>query len=56
MAQSEPIRILYVEDDPGLARLVQKKLGRAGYTVDIASDGKEGVAKYERSPSMTAWR
>jgi diguanylate cyclase (GGDEF)-like protein len=47
MAQSEPIRILYVEDDPGLARLVQRKLGRAGYTVDIASDGKEGVAKYE---------
>jgi diguanylate cyclase (GGDEF)-like protein len=50
MAQSEPIRILYVEDDPGLARLVQKKLGRAGYTVDIASDGKEGVAKYEAYP------
>jgi diguanylate cyclase (GGDEF)-like protein len=47
MAQSEPIRILYVEDDPGLARLVQKKLGRAGYAVDIASDGEEGVAKYE---------
>jgi diguanylate cyclase (GGDEF)-like protein len=47
MVQSEPIRILYVEDDPGLARLVQKKLGRAGYAVDIASDGKEGVAKYE---------
>jgi diguanylate cyclase (GGDEF)-like protein len=47
MAQSGPIRILYVEDDPGLARLVQKKLGRAGYAVDIASDGKEGVAKYE---------
>jgi two-component system sensor histidine kinase/response regulator len=47
MAQSEPIRILYVEDDPGLARLVQKKLQRVGYVVDIASDGEEGVAKYE---------
>jgi two-component system sensor histidine kinase/response regulator len=47
MAQSEPIRILYVEDDPGLARLVQKRLQRAGYVVDIASDGEEGVTKYE---------
>ncbi|OGP54702.1 MAG: hypothetical protein A2Y65_03340 [Deltaproteobacteria bacterium RBG_13_52_11] len=46
MAQSEPIRILYIEDDPGLARLVQKRLGRVGYTVDIASDGEEGIAKY----------
>ncbi|MCJ7662839.1 MAG: PAS domain S-box protein, partial [Desulfobacterales bacterium] len=47
MAQSNSIRILYIEDDPGLARLVQKRLGRAGYAVDIASDGAEGIAKYE---------
>jgi PAS domain S-box-containing protein len=47
MTQAEPIRILYIEDDPGQARLVQKRLGRAGYTVDIASDGEEGVAKYK---------
>jgi PAS domain S-box-containing protein len=47
MGSAEPIRILYVEDDPGLARLVQKKLQRAGYVVDIATDGEEGIAKYE---------
>jgi two-component system sensor histidine kinase/response regulator len=47
MAHTEPIHILYVEDDPGLARLVQKKLQRAGYVVDIASDGEQGVAKFE---------
>jgi two-component system sensor histidine kinase/response regulator len=47
VVQTSPIRILYVEDDPGLARLVQKRLGRAGYEVDIASDGEEGIAKYE---------
>jgi len=47
MAHLNPIRILYIEDDPGLARLVQKRLGRAGYAVDIASDGAEGIAKYE---------
>ena len=40
MVHSEPIRILYVEDDPGLARLVQKKLQRAGYGVDIAFDSE----------------
>jgi len=44
--RSQPIRILYIEDDPGLARLVQKRLGRAGYAVDIASDGEAGIAKY----------
>ncbi|MCJ7545755.1 MAG: PAS domain S-box protein, partial [Deltaproteobacteria bacterium] len=47
MATSHRIRILYIEDDPGLARLMQKRLGKAGYTVDIASDGAEGIAKYE---------
>jgi PAS domain S-box-containing protein/putative nucleotidyltransferase with HDIG domain len=47
MTQSESIRILYIEDDPGLARLVQKRLGTVGYTVDIASDGEEGLAKYQ---------
>jgi PAS domain S-box-containing protein/putative nucleotidyltransferase with HDIG domain len=47
MTQSESIRILYIEDDPGLARLVQKRLGKKGYTVDIASDGEEGLAKYK---------
>ena len=46
MASAEPIRILYIEDDPGLARLLQKRLAREGYTVDIASDGEEGIAKY----------
>jgi diguanylate cyclase (GGDEF)-like protein/PAS domain S-box-containing protein len=46
MDRPEAIRILYIEDDPGLARLVQKRLGRVGYTVDIAADGEEGLAKY----------
>jgi len=46
MSKPEPIRVLYVEDDPGLARLVQKKLERAGYVVDLAHDGAEGLAMY----------
>jgi diguanylate cyclase (GGDEF)-like protein/PAS domain S-box-containing protein len=45
--QSSEGRILYMEDDPGLARLFQKRLERAGYIVDIAHDGEEGLAMYE---------
>jgi PAS domain S-box-containing protein len=37
-------RILYMEDDPGVARLIQKRLQRAGYVVHIAHDGEEGLA------------
>lgn len=41
-------RILYVEDDPGLARLLQKSLSRKGYVVDLAADGESGLAQLER--------
>jgi two-component system cell cycle sensor histidine kinase/response regulator CckA len=37
------IRILYMEDDLGLARLLQKMLQRRGFDVDIAADGEEGL-------------
>ncbi|MBN1872849.1 MAG: response regulator [Anaerolineae bacterium] len=47
MVQNEIIHILYMEDDPGLARLFQKKLRRAGYLVDIARDGQEGLDMYQ---------
>jgi signal transduction histidine kinase/CheY-like chemotaxis protein len=46
MSKSEPIRILYMEDDVGLARLLQKRLERAGYVVDLAHNGAEGLAMY----------
>ena len=35
-------RVLYMEDDAAQARLVQKCLERAGYTVDVAADGAIG--------------
>lgn len=47
MNESEAIPILCMEDDPGAARLVQKTLGRAGYAVDIARDGREGLDMYD---------
>lgn len=37
--------ILYIDDDPGLCRLVQKDLGRQGYVVEIALDGPSGLAR-----------
>jgi two-component system, OmpR family, response regulator len=36
------MRILLVEDDKDLQRLLKKALGDAGYVVDSASDGEEG--------------
>src|SRR3954463_9462949 len=36
------MRILVVEDDQDLQRLLKKALSDAGYVVDVASDGEEG--------------
>ncbi len=36
------MRILLVEDDKDLQRLLKKALGDAGYVVDLAADGEEG--------------
>ena len=44
---SVPVRILYMEDDAGLARLFQKRLQRKGYIVDLAHDGDKGLKRYE---------
>ncbi len=43
--QSENLRkILYVEDDEGLARLLQKRMERARFDVEVAASGEEGLA------------
>ena len=38
-------RILYVDDDPGLGRLVQRALRTRGYAVELAPDGEAGLAR-----------
>ena len=43
-------RILYIEDDPGLARLLQKILQRRGFVIDTAANGEEGIAMLAASP------
>lgn len=39
----ESIRLLYIDDDRGLSRLVEKELGRHGYVVTCALDGDAGL-------------
>jgi PAS domain S-box-containing protein len=46
MPEQPKARILYIEDDRGLARLLQKRLERAGYAVDLAYDGGQGLSQY----------
>jgi PAS domain S-box-containing protein len=50
MTDKAIIRILYIEDDPGLARLLQKTLQRRGFVVDIATNGKDGLTMVEATP------
>jgi signal transduction histidine kinase len=44
-----PVRVLYMEDDRGVARLVEKRLRRAGFVVDVAHDGEEGLGLFDPS-------
>jgi len=37
------IRLLYIDDDRALSRLVEKELGRHGYAVTCAPDGEAGL-------------
>jgi two-component system OmpR family response regulator len=40
--QGKPMRVLVVEDEPNLLRLLKVALEGAGYAVDTASDGEDG--------------
>lgn len=45
---SQPVRLLYVDDDLALARLVQRWLGRRGFAVEHAQNGEEALARIAR--------
>jgi signal transduction histidine kinase/DNA-binding response OmpR family regulator len=49
MSDSQSVRILYLDDEPGLARRVQQKLERAGHVVDLIHDFEEGLARHSHS-------
>jgi PAS domain S-box-containing protein len=40
---SGKVHVLYMEDNEGTARLLEKRLSRAGYAIDIAPDGETGL-------------
>jgi two-component system response regulator MprA len=40
--------VLVVEDDPAIARLLEVELGEAGYDVELAATGAQGLAAVER--------
>ena len=45
MASDAPLpSILYIDDDDGLRRLVQRALERRGFRVESAPSGIEGIA------------
>ena len=44
MPDHAPPRILYIDDDEGLRRLLRRALERRGYRVDLAASGGDGAA------------
>jgi DNA-binding response OmpR family regulator len=40
---SDAVRVLIVEDEPGIAGFLRQGLTEAGYAVDLAHDGREGL-------------
>jgi two-component sensor histidine kinase len=46
---SESVRVLYIDDDPALVRLVQKRLGRKGFVVEHAGDIAQGLARVDEA-------
>jgi CheY-like chemotaxis protein len=42
----EETKILIVDDDPGIAHIIQVMLEGEGYTVEVAKDGNEGYSLF----------
>ena len=42
-----PRRLLYIDDDEGLCRIVKKDFERSSYLVDMAQSGIDGIAKVQ---------
>lgn len=47
MSENQPIRLLYIDDDPALGRLVERSLTRHGFQVSHALSGDEGLRELE---------
>jgi CheY-like chemotaxis protein len=47
MASPTPVRILVIDDDPGIVRALVRLLRRDGYTVDTAGNGRHALAQLQ---------
>src|ERR1700741_541829 len=47
-ADGSPIRVLLVDDEPALTNLVKMALHYEGWVVEIAHNGREAMAKFDR--------
>ena len=46
-------KILIIEDDPGISKVISSRLSREEYTVLLAADGEEGLRKaQEENPDL----
>jgi CheY-like chemotaxis protein len=43
-------RILIVDDEPHVLRVLKMSLERAGYSVEVSSDGREALERIRRQP------
>ncbi len=44
-------RILIIDDEPYILLMLKEMLEKAGYEVDLASNGREGMALFEKDPA-----
>jgi len=50
--QASPHKILVIEDDAAISRVLQLELQHEGYDVDLARDGLEGLEKALKEPDL----
>jgi two-component system response regulator ArlR len=50
--QSQPYRILVIEDDAAISRVLQLELEHENYDVDVARDGLTGLEKALKEPDL----
>jgi two-component system, OmpR family, KDP operon response regulator KdpE len=48
VSQANGARVLVVDDEPGILRAVEVNLGRHGFRVDVAANGREAMDIYDR--------
>jgi DNA-binding response OmpR family regulator len=45
-----PYKVIIIDDDPNIRELLSVNISAAGYSIDLAENGKDGLAKIMRDP------